>query len=161
LFLHTISVTNVNQHTLSNSVHETSNQTDRHYLTISLWIRFKYSIKELTKGTGLWLHNCSWLSSGFLVLISTSDHKIGCFVQLYVHWKSQSEPGLRSSIIQKLWITKDFVCRIPFSRSGFFFKKIIYHNYQRVIKNSFFCELIFTVTCVSFLKGTNFGFNTS
>lgn len=123
-FLHTISVTNVNQYTLNNSVHETSNRTDRHYLTISLWIRFKYSIKELTKGTRLWFHNYSWLSFGFLVLISTSDHKIGCFVQIYVHWKSQSELGLRSSIIQQLWITKDFVCRIPFSRSGFFFQKL-------------------------------------
>lgn len=137
MFLHTISVTNVNQRTLNNSVHETSNRTDRHYLTISLWIRFKYSIKELTKGTRLWLHNCSWLSFGFLVLISTSDHKIGCFVQLYVQWKSQSELGLRSSIIQKLWITKDFVCRIPFSRSGLFFSKIIYRAYHSVIKNFF------------------------
>jgi len=60
LFLHTISVKNVNQHTLINSVRETSNRTDRHDLTISLWIRLKYSTKEITKGTGLWLQKGSW-----------------------------------------------------------------------------------------------------
>ena len=36
LFPNTISMTNVNERTLNNSVHETRNRTDRHYLTISL-----------------------------------------------------------------------------------------------------------------------------